>query len=355
MFTPSAVQKQVFSLSWLINSAAIHQWDSPTLQKAINDISSNIGTWQVVWGPYLYTPSGSSDVANAMFVAQGTDSNGNPVYVVAMAGTNKSSAFDWMTEDLDITPVQWPYTSNTALEVTTGDNDGLGILLQMPAGGGTTLQQFLSGIPNKNKASLWFTGHSLGGALSPMLTLALMDPNSTLNQTNDVSLSNWGSVSLLATAGPSIGNQAFVTYFFNTLGSSVTPASFVWNALDVVPHAWNSAVLNSITNPNIYGLSLDPSSCIATTIQKLQTAAAAQSYVMFQPASSFSGPLQSYITPYLWSAEPKFLAQLAYQHINAYVTAFQADSWLNAPPNLCQNLIYAGIAFRDFNKAACGS
>ncbi len=354
MFTPTSVQQQVFSLSWLINSAAANKWDTIQLQSAINAISSNIGTWTVVWGPCLYYPSSNTPVANAMFVAQGDDGNGNPVYVVAIAGTNKSSTYDWMSEDLDATPIQWPYANNSALQVTTGDNLGLSILLQMSSNG-NTLQQFLASIQNKNKASLWFTGHSLGGALSPMMTLALMDSNSTLNSGSDnVSIGNWGSASLLATAGPSIGNQAFVNYFFSALGSSVTPASFVWNAIDVVPHAWNAATMNAITNPNIYGLALSSTSCLAITIQKLQAAASAQSYVMFQPNSSFNGPLQSYSNSYLWNPQSKFLAQTAYQHVNAYVTAF-GTTWLSTPANLCQAAWEAELALTAFNSQACPS
>lgn len=358
MFTPTAVQQQVFSLSWLINSAAVNKWNTSQLQTAVSAISSNIGTWNVVWGPALYAPSSSEPIANAMFVAQGTDSNGNPVYVVAIAGTNKSSTYDWMTEDMDITPIQWPYANNSSLQVTTGDNTGLSILLQLTSGG-STLQSFLHGIQNKNKASLWFTGHSLGGALSPMMTLALMDPNSTLNTGSnagqDISLSNWGSVSLLATAGPSIGNQDFVNYFFSTLQGSVDQSSFVWNGIDVVPHAWNAATMQQLTSPNnIYGLTLDSTSCLATSIQKLQSAASAQSYQIFQPTSAFSGPLQPYSTSYLWTAQAKFLAQTAYQHINAYVTAFQT-SWLSAPTNLCQSAWEARIALTAFNSKACPS
>ena len=351
----TSVQNQVFSLSWLINSAAAHQWGQTDLQNALNAISGNIGTWTVVWGPYLFYPQGSQDVANAMFVAQGTDSNNNPIYVVAIAGTNMSSSYDWMTEDLDITPINWPYaTGSPTMQVTTGDNIGLTTLLGMVSGG-NTLQAFLAGIQNKNKASLWFTGHSLGGALSPMMTLALMDPNSSLNSSNNVSYANWGSVSLLATAGPSTGNQAFVDYFFSTLQSTnVNASSFIWNGADVVPHAWNAQTMNALTNPNIYGLTLDPTKCLAKTLSKMQAAASAQSYQMFQTSPAFSGPLQPYSKSYLWSAEAQFLAQTAYQHINAYVDHFQT-TWLSVPTNLCQSAWEAGIALVLFNSEACPS
>lgn len=361
MFTPTSVQQQVFSLSWLINTAAANQWDSQQLQSAVSAIASNIGTWTVVWGPCFYFPStDNNNVANAMFVAQGADSNSNPVYVVAIAGTNKSSTYDWMTEDFDITPLDWPYVSNPVqtMQVTTGDNIGLSVLLGMSSGG-NTLQAFLYGLTNKSNSTLWFTGHSLGGALSPLLTLALMDPNSTLNSSNDISLGNWGSVGLLATAGPSIGDQNFVDYFANTLygqsQSAVSQNSFVWNGSDVVPHAWNAATMKALTSPsNIYGLTLDSTSCLATTLANMQADAEAQSYEQFQPTAIFTAPLQPYSNSYLWNPEAQFLAQTAYQHINSYATAFNT-SWLSVPTNLCQSAWEARLALTLFDSEACPS
>lgn len=364
MFTPTAQQKQVFSLSWLSNAAAINKLSQTDLQSEINAIKSDIGNWLVVWGPsYLYptdshgNPDTSKPVENAMFVAQALDTNDNPLpeYVVAIAGTNKSSVYDWFSEDLNPTPINWPYVTNPQqpMQITTGDNLGLSNVLALTSSTSTspsaTVQQFLAGLQNKNTISLSFTGHSLGGALAPLMTLALMDPNSTLNTSNNVSLNEWASVYLLATAGPSIGDGNFVSYFQTTLGATGNASSFIWNANDVVPHAWNEATLMQLTSPqNIYNLTLDPSKCLAKTLQNMQQKAKPYSYTQFQSVPAFTGPLQSYTRGIVaWSPESEFLAQLAYQHINAYVTAFQC-TWFS-PSNLCQDPADAWAALQAFN------
>lgn len=365
-FKPTAQQQQVFSLSWLSNAAAGKKLTTVELQNDINTIKGNIGNWMVVWGPaYQFpadshgNPDTSKPVENAMFVAQALDAGNNPLpqYVIAIAGTNKMSVFDWFSEDLDVTPVNWPYVSNPPqpMQITTGDNLGLSMLLKLtsntPTTPNITLQQFLAGLPNKSGISLSFTGHSLGGALSPLMTLALMDPNSTLNQSDNVSLNQWASVSLLATAGPSIGDQNFVKYFGSTLGNTGSASSFIWNANDIVPHAWNAGTMQQLTSPNnIYNLTLDPSKCLAKVLQNLQQKAAQYTYTQFQPAPAFTGTLQPYDTRYKivpWSPESKFLAQAAYQHINAYVEAFQC-TWFTAA-SLCNDPGYAQLALDAFN------
>lgn len=359
MFTPTAQQKQVFSLSWLSNAGASKKLSRTDLQSDINGISSDIGNWLIVWGPsYSYPDNDTSKpVDNAMFVAQALDTNDKPLplYVVAIAGTNETSVYDWFSEDFDVTPINWPYVSNPQkpMQITTGDNLGLSTLLGLTSDTQTapsvTLQQFLSSLQNKNTISLWFTGHSLGGALAPLMTLALMDPNSTLNTSNNVSLGQWASVSLLATAGPSIGDQNFVSYFGTTLGTTGSASSFIWNANDVVPHAWNEATLMEITTPtNIYNLQLDPSKCLAKTLQSMQQKAKPYTYTQFQPTPAFSGNLQTYTKGLVaWSPESEFLAQVSYQHINAYVEAFQC-TWFS-PKNMCQTPADAWAALQAFN------
>jgi hypothetical protein len=365
----SVTQQQVFTLSWLVNGAAIHKWNAADLNTQLqNTYKQYIGGWEIVWGPYLYFPNGNTGgpVGNAMFVAQGTDSDNSNTYVVAVAGTNESSVYDWFTEDLDVTPLDWPYATDASvgtMQVTTGDNVGLSNLLAMTSITSSsptvpvTLQAFLHGVAGSG-ADLWITGHSLGGALAPMLTLALMDPNSTLNAQNNVSIGNWGQVSLLATAGPSMGNQAFVTYFNQTL--SAASLTFIWNGHDIVPHAWNAASMQALTTPtNIFDLDLDPSSCLAKALARLQGTASQNSYVMFDTNPGFTCDLQPYTKPKFaligWNPQSQFLAQAAFQHINAYVehfgcTWFTPSSLLGDPGTAYTvlSLVNANLAARGY-------
>jgi hypothetical protein len=335
-FTPTEVQQQVFTLSWFSNVAVTEKLSQASLQAQLQDLKTNIGAWNVVWGPQN-TPSDGSNIVNSMFVAQAADA-AQPTFVVAIAGTNPKSQFDWLTEDLDITPTGWKYGLGAG-QVTTGDYTGLINLLAM-TDEGQTLQEFLAGIPDKSNTSLTFTGLSLGGALAPMLTLALMDPASSLNTTNDISIGKWGEVSLLALAGPSIGDATFVQYFNSAL--SAASCAFIWNAIDIVPHAWNKVTMMELTSPtNIYNLPLVSSSCLAVQIAQKQTNAAACNYTQFEQIPAFSGALEPY-TPsssVLWTPGSQFLAQAVYQHTNAYVIAFNC-TWLQ-PQNVCAEPVVA--------------
>ena len=326
LFTPTEVQQQVFTLSWLSGVAANGQLNQVELQTQLDGVAAHIGAWNVVWGPQITTDSGTVD--NSMFVAQAVDA-AQPTFVVAIAGTNPLSLYDWFSEDLDITPMNWPYASGAG-QVTTGDSTGLANLLGMEYNG-KTLQEFLSAIPDKSSVSLTFTGHSLGGALAPMLTLALMDPASTLNATNDVNIGNWAEVSLLATAGPSIGDSTFLQYFNATLANA--SCTFIWNGNDIVPHSWNKSTMMELTSPtNIYNLTLEPTQCLSILIARQQANANACNYMQFEPTPAFSGSLQPYTSPAFsiipWTPESKFLAQAVYQHVNAYATAFNCTGWI---------------------------
>jgi hypothetical protein len=244
-----------------------------------------------------------------------------------------------MTEDLDIDPTDLKLADNGSpqLKVTTGDMDGLKNLLgmQWPF---NNIRTYLASI-QKPDVTLWFTGHSLGGALSPMLMLALMDPDSVLD-TKKTNLSLWKQVNLLATAGPSIGNQAFVDHFRKVFSAGNATATFVWNAKDVVPHAWAKGSMQALTSPtNIYGLTFPPNSKIGAMITKQQQNAAQHDYVQFEPTAAFDFSLQPYTdstnTQVAWTPDSQFMAQLGYQHLNAYVRQFGCD-WFTLP-NPCDN------------------
>jgi hypothetical protein len=344
-FTPTYVQKQVFSLSCISNRT------QDQMEADLQAWEPNIGSWNIVWGPCYTYPSTLSFKANVMFVAQAVGAV-QPTYVVAIAGTLPLSDYDWMTEDLNINPLSWPYASNAG-QVTIGDNDGLTNLLAMVYEG-QTLQQFLSALPDKSSTSITFTGASLGGALSPMLTLALMDPASTLNTNtqNDVSLGNWAEVSLLAMAGPSMGDGTFVSYFNTVLAKA--SLEFIWNANDIVPHAWNAKTMMELTSPtNIYGLTLDPTQCLTMSLAQKQKQAATYSYTQFEPTPAFTGPIQPYLVASTWTPESQFLAQALYQHTIAYVNAFDC-SWITpAVPDLCNDPAEANFLLSILNNKLC--
>ena len=90
-------------------------------------------------------------------------------------------------------------SSSSASNITDGTYVGISNLLNMTSGG-KSLVEYLNTL-TPGTATLTVTGHSLGGALSPTLALAFVDPTNPL-------LSNWSKsqVNAYPTAGATPGN-----------------------------------------------------------------------------------------------------------------------------------------------------
>ncbi|NER98456.1 MAG: methyltransferase, partial [Symploca sp. SIO1B1] len=83
--------------------------------------------------------------------------------------------------------------------------------------------------------SIAICGHSLGGALSPVLSLSLTDRRSEWDAEEKASLS------VLPSAGFSPGNVEFATYYDHQLG---TVTDRIWNELDLIPHVYQQSLLD---------------------------------------------------------------------------------------------------------------
>ena len=145
---PTYSQNQsVFTLSILANLGStitgnIDQIEAVlanTIDTQLLSFKPEIGTWTVVWGPAVYQAPASNRVDNVMYVAQaGTDTETPGQLVVAIAGTDPYSAFDWLLEDVLVsTLVPWPtgtppQTSDP--RVSLGTFLGLSILQHLRAG-----------------------------------------------------------------------------------------------------------------------------------------------------------------------------------------------------------------------------
>ncbi len=278
--------QQVFSLNLLANSASIKVGTVQELEaiaaakiKAVfadTGVQALIGTWETIWGPIVFQHDTSkpSVADNTMYVAKRTDT-ASPEYVVAIAGTNPDSWYGWLVEDFTLVPmVAWPYASfsGTPPKISQGTHTGIGILFNMVSGG-QTLTQLLTSLTSSASAAfpLWFTGHSLAGALSPTLALALADQQ---GQSGNWDPNSRAQISVLPTAGPTPGDQNFSTYYGQRLGGTT---SRFWNGLDIVPHAWQLSMIAEI--PEIYAPNIQASTAInaVSAIAAANSAAAALS------------------------------------------------------------------------------
>jgi len=270
-------EQQVFLLSILSNAASSIKGTKKELQdllktditKYLNapSIQEDIGNWDLVWGPVVYKPLWTKYAINAMYVAQ----NGNQ-YVVAIAGTNPKSYYDWLKEDFNVKKqVSWPYGDippDIEPKISKGTYTGLKHLQKMKSSGKTVLE-FLGEKNSDDEIEIIFTGHSLGGALSPALALAAK---------NEWAGEKPFKISVYPSAGPTPGNQDFSTYYDSQLGNSTTR---IWNDIDIVPHAWNETMLSEI--PYLYLPEIEPSRAVSSLVEQAKKLADGGNYTQILP------------------------------------------------------------------------
>ncbi|GAB4022199.1 lipase family protein [Spirosoma koreense] len=214
------------------------------------DAQAFLGTdWQVVWGPALSnskrksatSPVDSFVTDNAMYVARGTDlATGKPLYVVAIAGTNAVSRNGALFQDLNVVEEKdWPTLGGG--KISAGSLLGFNNLNAMrDANSGQTLLEFLATLSKAGPGQVAFTGHSLGGALAPLMALKAIEWQ---QQTGSTSL----TVSAYPIAGPTPGDGVFAGYAARKFGDAYHS---VINTHDIVPHAWQKDQFAQI--PSLY-------------------------------------------------------------------------------------------------------
>lgn len=214
------------------------------------DVGAFLGTdWQVVWGPVIAnsrrksatSPVDSFVTDNTMYVARGTDlATGKRLHVVAIAGTNAVSRKGAIVEDLNVVSEnEWPVPGRG--KISAGSAVGFGILNRMSdATTGKTLLEFLGTLAQAGPAEVAFTGHSLGGALCPLMALKTIEWQQQLGSANL-------TVSVYPIAGPTPGDEVFADYAAGQFGTSYYS---VINANDMVPHAWQKDLFAQI--PSLY-------------------------------------------------------------------------------------------------------
>lgn len=283
-----------------------------------------IGKWQLVWGPKVYKKSkllvGVAD--NAMYVAQNVSDTSQ--FVVAISGTNPISVEGWMIEDFKISPpTTWPY-SESAGNITNGTNIGMNVLLKTLKDDDKTLFKYLADQVSNQEDSLsvTVTGHSLGGALSPVTALALFDSQGVpLNEPNGWDPLSKSKISVLPSAGPTPGDEVWRDYYESKLGENTDR---IWNAIDIVPHAWDASMLEKI--PCLYTPTISASKSIQTlvndTIKSSQKFESEGGSPLVQICSSVPG-LPGKVNP----KEETFLKQVAYQHVNEYNELLQVTEF----------------------------
>lgn len=217
-----------------------------------NIITDYMGHWNCenVW---ISAVNGEARNTNIVFVnSEGTE------IVIAVAGTNFINNFDWFTEDFEVSKqVNWGpdivnVNSNPSDQFMGQVSQGTAVALQktwnLSSGllPGKTLVNWLSDYMSSAAGSkittVSVTGHSLGGAISPVLAQALADHESSWTNGHTVNIKSF------IYAGPGIADARFVDY----INSGKVQVSSIYNTKDVVPHSWFVPMLkevNSLYNP----------------------------------------------------------------------------------------------------------
>ena len=257
-------------------------------------------------------------------------------FVVSVAGTNFYSQYDKDMDDAVDTTAQWasafPTLSNRApagLEPYLSSGTALGVnnLLGMRDGAKQqSLADYLASAASKS-ATLIFCGHSLGGALSPTLALALFNSNG-----GQLSKASWANVYLYPTAGPTPGNadlSRYVAQEFPPVPPQDQPYQCwnqnVWNSLDAVPQGWVVDLLNNL--PELYPHRLllwpplDLKWIVDDKVKKSKAGAATGAGPYTQLANqrlvgtTYKNP-PDYPIPV--DGTDKYVNQMGYQHTTAY-------------------------------------
>lgn len=376
-------QQQIYCLSFSANAAfGLSRPTLSELQAYVTSVTTEVlsstatqqyigSDWIAVWGTEVYSnqPDNAAVVVdNAMGLFYSPSQN---LFVIAIAGTNGNSTFDWLTEDFDVRSTQsWqdvlgtggvtvPTTYQDAA-ISTGAYTGFQILTTMQNASGETMLQALTTYLTANTisgATLAVAGHSLAGALCPVLALYMyqIQQNDALNWNSNGGVT---TIAVYPTAGPTPGEANFAAYYASLVTASNGALIYdsQYNALDVVPQAWMLSSMETV--PAIYDGSLSTPAApfmgpvvlgmMAATVESANDTAIA--YTQVEPRTVLQGSFDSLVnfgtsllvSAYLSnfssstlatytdqaSSVASFLAQMLHQHTTAYSGSSSLDTGL---------------------------
>ena len=284
----------------------LQDYASKSIKKNIlPKLSSNAN---LVWGP-AYSVVSNIFRQKRVYYTNGVtviqlDTNS---YAISIAGTN-SGLSGWLNEDFNTRPmIQWNDANKNA-KIFRGFNLGLTEVTAMKSANHTLIEFLISKCKNI-QCTISVQGHSLGGALAPLVALKLVENNAFY----------YSLIRCIIFAGPTVGNTAFVSYYTSKLGHQTTRYD---NQMDVIPRGFN--LLHTI--PHIYDKYLNLSTLDRVQIKSIVGLIQLDVFGL-DPQAIRPDLYPAFTAPFNYSLVKRsgflsFLAQIFHQHVAAYCTYF---------------------------------
>lgn len=274
--------------------------------------------WKIAWGPAVFLEPTSRTPDSVVYLALDA---AKQRYFLSVAGTNSHSLLD-ILEDINVGTTQpWPYgPTQPDVQVAAGTLYALQTLTgitapaQIAVHGGTaplTLQAYLTlALAGKAPGSyaLITGGHSLGGAVSPLLALWLADTQAQWDPAGAIA-----SFSSYPSAGPTIGTAGFQAYY----NARLPDTTRIHNTLDVVTKGWNRADLATI--PTLYAPQIAKSDCVDLLVSRAEAKVARLDYEQVGTKEYvLNGQVNEGQITWYYPPGVNFGIQVGYQHVQAY-------------------------------------
>ena len=164
------------------------------------------------------------------------------------------------------------------------------------------------------------TGHSKGGALSTTVALWLADTQGTAGWIPEEE--RWdpqheAEVSCYSFAGPTAGNAAFAAHYDAVIGER---CHRVFNALDVVPHAWEAEDLMRV--PGLYDPPIKPPPGMGRLAELIVRETRELGYTQI-------GNRVRRLNPQQHPDKKLYPDQLVHQHLQAYISELGLSHYMS--------------------------